>query len=142
MGLDCEYGSNPNPECDDFENCTSTGWSYPPPGPYLPGCGATCPSTYPGGPTGQDEPCPAEGLDCAYPQGQCNCSIPAMSANQSPIWQCTAATPGCPDPRADIGTACTDEGLSCDYGACTGGIAEACQGGIWVEEATACPAMQ
>ena len=139
MGLQCEYGSNANPECDEFENCDSNGWSYPPPGPYLPGCAATCPASYSDIP--QNETCGTQGLDCAYPQGQCNCDVPAMS-NGAPIWECTTPSAGCPEPRADIGTACTDEGLSCDYGACTGGVAEACEGGMWVEAATACPAMQ
>lgn len=136
--MQCEYGNNANEGCDDIESCTSTGWSYPPPGVHLPGCSATCPGSY--GDIAQGQSCPALGLDCSYSEGQCNCAPLLEGASGGPVWQCSAPAGGCPEPRADLGTACTQEGLSCDYGACSGGIAEQCQNGQWQEEATACPA--
>jgi hypothetical protein len=63
-----------------------------------------------------------------------------MIAGQGPIWQCFTPASGCPNPRPDLGTACSDDGLTCDYGSCNGGIAEICQGGYWQEQQTACPA--
>jgi hypothetical protein len=135
--MQCEYGNNPNPACNDIESCTSNGWSDPPPGPACPT--GTCPATYAQVPQGQA--CTPQGLDCAYPQGQCNCDSEPESAKQTPVWLCSTPATGCPEPRPDIGTACSQSNLSCDYGACTGGIALQCTGGLWQQEATACPAL-
>ncbi|HEY6459902.1 MAG TPA: hypothetical protein VIY73_07110, partial [Polyangiaceae bacterium] len=136
-GLQCEYGTNPDPSCNLIENCQSGHWSYPPPGVCPVG---QCPPTYPD--SSGSVSCTPDGFDCAYPQGQCNCSVGALAGNPAdPHWWCSPVTKGCPEPRAPLGTACTEEGLQCDYGACTGGIAEQCTNGIWVEEATACPLM-
>jgi hypothetical protein len=135
VGLQCEYGDNPNPDCNDIESCTPTGWSYPTPGPACPA--GTCPATYADVAQGQD--CSPQGLDCSYTQGQCNCDVEPESAKQTPVWLCTTPASGCPEPRPDIGTSCTQPNLSCDYGGCTGGIDLECTGGIWQEEATACP---
>jgi hypothetical protein len=54
------------------------------------------------------------------------------------VWQCLMPA-GCPEPRADLGTACSQQGLQCDYGACSGGIAETCMNGIWVQTFVPCP---
>jgi hypothetical protein len=58
-------------------------------------------------------------------------------------WDCQdPSTAGCPIPRAPLGSACTPNGLSCDYGTCViqGGTAEECESGLWEEVLTACPA--
>ncbi len=97
-----------------------------------------CPTSYPT--TSGTIACTPQGLDCAYPEGQCNCSYGSLPSQET-HWWCSAVTPGCPEPRDPLGSACTPEGLQCDYGACTGGIAEQCTNGIWVQALTACPAV-
>jgi hypothetical protein len=135
--MECEYGDNPNPNCNDIETCMSNDeWSYPTPGPACPA--GTCPATYADVPQGQS--CTPEGLDCGYSQGQCNCDIQPESAKGLPVWLCTTPAPGCPEPRPNIGSACTQPGQSCDYGACTGGVELECSG-TWQVEQTACPAV-
>jgi hypothetical protein len=136
VGLECEYGNNPNPACNDIETCEQNGWSYPTPGPACPT--GTCPATYADVPQGKA--CTPLGLDCAYAEGQCNCDTEIESANQNPVWLCTTPAAGCPDPRPTIGSACNQPNLDCDYGACTGGIELGCLDGTWQVEGTACPA--
>ena len=96
-----------------------------------------CPNTYGDVPKGQA--CSPLGLDCAYAQGQCNCADTVPASGPTPVWQCSTPAAGCPDPRPRIGSSCTQEGLSCDYGACTGGVELQCTGGVWASQVTACP---
>jgi hypothetical protein len=104
-----------------------------------PGCPAgTCPAAYSDVPQGKA--CTPNGLDCAYPQGQCNCSPTVPVSSPGPVWQCATPAQGCPDPRPDIGDGCSQPGLSCNYGACTGGIDLQCVDGYWQREVTPCPA--
>ena len=98
-----------------------------------------CPATYPG--ASQNQPCSPEGLDCSYSQGQCNCTISILVNGPNPSWQCTTPAAGCPEPRPRIGSSCNQPNLSCDYGACAGGIAVVCQNGVWAEEGVACPGL-
>jgi hypothetical protein len=134
--MQCEYGGNPNPACDYVETCTANGtWSDPPPGPACPS--GTCPATYADVPQGKD--CTPMGLDCAYPQGQCNCASTVPVSGPNPAWQCSTPAPGCPEPRPSIGSACSQPALFCDYGACTGGVALQCTDGVWKQAVTACP---
>lgn len=135
VGLSCEYGNNPNPACNDIVSCQANGWSFPTPGPACPS--GTCPGSFGAVPVGQA--CTPQGLDCAYPEGQCNCTSTLPVAGTNPAWYC--ATPGnaCPEPRPRIGESCSQPGLSCDYGACYGGVALDCSGGYWQEAAVACP---
>jgi hypothetical protein len=134
VGLECEYGSDPNPSCNEVLTCETGGqWSVPPPVHCLPG---TCPATYADVPQGKA--CSPAGLDCAYSQGQCNCAG-TLPVSTGTVWQCSTPPSGCPEPRAALGAACSQPGLSCDYGSCTGGIAEQCVDGYWQRENTACP---
>ena len=59
-------------------------------------------------------------------------------------WYCQEpADSRCPMPRPRLGSACSDA-VECDYGTCgaiTGGNAEACKGGVWVDDPVACPAL-
>jgi hypothetical protein len=55
------------------------------------------------------------------------------------VWQCSTPASGCPDPRPTIGDACSQPGLFCDYGSCTGGVAEQCEDGSWQVVVTPCP---
>jgi hypothetical protein len=135
-GISCEYGSDPNPECNVIVTCQgSAGWSAPPPGFHcMPG---TCPATYADVP--QDKDCSPQGLDCAYPQGQCNCAPTVPASGPNPVWQCSTPASGCPEPRPREGTACSSPGLTCDYGACTGGVSLECSDGYWRVAVVACP---
>lgn len=135
-GMVCEYGDNPNPECNDIETCGSNGlWSYPPPEPACPS--GTCPATYAQVPRGQD--CTPQGLDCAYSEGQCNCAPTLPASGPNPVWQCSMPAAGCPEPRPRIGDSCTQPALSCDYGSCTGGVLLQCTDGSWQVVDTPCP---
>jgi hypothetical protein len=46
---------------------------------------------------------------------------------------------GCPEPRPRIGDVCSEPALTCDYGACTGGIELQCEDGYWQREEVPCP---
>jgi hypothetical protein len=133
--MECEYGSNPNPNCDNVVTCDATGWSFPTPGVACPM--GTCPASYSAVPQGKQ--CTPLGLDCAYPQGQCNCADSVPVSQPNPVWLCSTPQTGCPEPRPDLGSSCSQPGLSCDYGACTGGIAMSCQDGYWQRAEVACP---
>jgi hypothetical protein len=133
IGLECEYGTNPNPTCNVIASCSTTGWGIQSAG----GCSGTCPASYSDVPQGQT--CSPEGLDCAYSQGQCNCSRTFPVGGPTPVWQCTTPMAGCPEPRAPLGSPCSQEGLSCNYGGCSGGVAEQCTGGYWRRELLPCP---
>src|SRR5262249_15663356 len=97
----------------------------------------TCPTSY--SDVEQGKACTPQGLDCAYPQGQCNCALSLPVGGHNPVWQCTTPTTGCPEPRAPRGSPCTQDGLSCNYGGCTGGVAEQCKNGVWHQELLPCP---
>jgi hypothetical protein len=132
--MQCEYGDNPNQDCNAVISCDASGWS----GPSHTACPTgTCPATY--ADVAQGQACLPQGLDCAYPQGQCNCAFTVPVSNSGPVWQCSTPAQGCPDPRPRIGSSCTQPGLDCDYGACTGGINLECVDGTWQQQATACP---
>jgi hypothetical protein len=134
-GLECEYGTNPNPSCNQIVQCTNTGWVDQ----GNTGCPAgQCPATYASVPL--DQNCKNDnGVVCSYAEGTCTCSFGAPPHTNGPVWQCFVAKAGCPSPRPDIGTTCTSPGESCDYGACQGGIALKCSGGVWQQDEVACP---
>ncbi len=126
-GLLCEYGTNVNPECNALIECTSVGWNldHPMPTQSSPFCSlAACPSTYADVPKGF---CSPNGLNCGYADGECNCW---SSDSTIFTWQCSTPEPGCPQPRARLGTECSTDELVCDYG--PGGTSEQCQAGVWL----------
>jgi hypothetical protein len=125
---------DPNPACNEVISCTMTGWSFPPPAHCLPGM---CPASYAAVPQGMT--CSPDGLDCAYPEGQCNCGNPGPVVGPNPVWTCAQPAQGCPNPRPRIGSACSQPGLSCDYGACSGGVEVQCKDGSWQRANVACP---
>jgi hypothetical protein len=57
-------------------------------------------------------------------------------------WICVTPMSGCPEPRPHLGSACSTEGLYCDYGSCTfsDGAAQTCMDGYWQGGFAACPA--
>jgi hypothetical protein len=149
-GIECEYGTNPNPSCNALFRCMAPDqpdcaagqciWGTASAGGSCtaPDAGAACAATYATVPVNQQ--CTPQGLACAYAQGSCYCSLGAGPVSMGPPkWLCVATPAGCPGPRPNIGEACSEPGLSCDYGACLGGVELACQNGQWQEQAVPCP---
>jgi hypothetical protein len=147
QGLECEYGSNPVQGCDAVSTCEGT-WQTTAPGDS--NCSTTlgggCPLTFDG--VSQGSTCADRGLICNYPRGRCACTeslggpVMLVDASTPGHWYCQdPGTTGCPMPRPPLGSACTDDGVSCDYGTCNvpGGSAEQCEDGIWKPEAVPCP---
>jgi hypothetical protein len=149
-GLTCEWGTSNVPDCDTQETCAGGLWTLMVQGPGGLDCGGgppiVCPASYGGVPVYQS--CSPYRGYCDYPQGRCGCSPPAtITVNidgsfQGPFWQCQQpTTPGCPQPRPRLGSVCTQDGLTCEYGDCNevpGGNAEVCRGGVWVTTVVAC----
>ena len=134
IGLECEYGTDPNPACDPIVQCTASGWQSLGPSACP---GGTCPATYGQVPVSQG--CMPTNLTCDYPEGTCICSLGTGPVGLSPHWMCWPAMPGCPSPRPRMGTPCGQPGLSCDYGACAGGVQLECKDGVWQQALTPCP---
>jgi hypothetical protein len=136
VGLECEYGTNVNPSCNSVAQCTASGWMYSG-GINCPA--GMCPASY-----GSTADCSSQGLLCSYPQGTCACGFgfgpPVLRDGGGPFWTCGSSAPGCPEPRPDIGSACSTEGQMCDYAACEGGVALQCTGGAWKRTFLPCPA--
>jgi hypothetical protein len=134
-GVECEYGTNPNPACNEVVECQNGTWAGGGTGMMCPT--GLCPATYADVPL--DKTCTPVGLDCPYPEGQCNCSYTSPAGTGAmPTWHCFAPQ-GCPEPRPPLGGPCSQPGLSCDYGACTGGLSETCDGDYWVMQGVICP---
>jgi hypothetical protein len=142
--VECEYGTSANVSCNQLLKCipdcdpdgcpTGTWTNVASSAPCVTGC----PSTYASVPVTTD--CQTDGLVCGYAQGTCTCSNGGVPHPGGPAWDCFPAQSGCPSPRPNLGTSCTAEGQSCDYGSCYGGIAVECSHGSWQETMTACPA--
>ena len=135
--MQCEYGSNPNPNCNQLFGCTSSGWVNQSSGAACPPSNL-CPSSYASVPAGQN--CSPDTLTCAYPEGECICTTNLGGPqSQTAQWDCIPATNGCPSPRPDIGTSCSQPGLDCNYGACGGGVDLVCKDGRWQQVYIPCP---
>ncbi len=152
-GLECEYGTSPVTACNTVATCAGSTWTITPPNSSGGACRGSldsqCPATYALVPKGSH--CSDPNLVCDYPRGRCACEAPtggivvlADASLMTTTWMCQTGTTGCPDTRPALGTACSPEGTSCDYGACTipDGTAEECTGGVWQSGAIACPASQ
>ncbi len=136
-GAVCEYGSDPNEACNTIVICSNGQWSFPPRGGCAPP-GGMCPATYASVPVGMK--CMPEFQACEYAQGTCDCTRSGPGPTRfEPAWLCTPTPQGCPSPRPRVGSACTQSGESCNYGACRGGIALGCKNGYWQVENVPCP---
>lgn len=135
-GAQCEYGTDPNPSCNAVIICANGSWTFPPRGACSP-TGASCPASYAGVP--QNKQCSPEFLNCAYPEGTCECSRQGGIVRQEPVWFCEPATAECPSPRPRIGSSCKKAGQFCDYGSCNNGAAIECKDAIWQVTHTPCP---
>jgi hypothetical protein len=135
----CEYGESPDPYCNDLYECSGAMWLAET-GPACPVATGACPTTY-GSATGS---CSSDEQICPYAQGTCICTSDpgGLPIENGPVWSCTPTTAGCPAVRPDLGTPCSaPASRSCDYGQCSGGVAESCQGGYWqLSTDNACPA--
>jgi hypothetical protein len=138
--LECEYGSDPSAACNTLFTCESPVWKLDH-GPATTGCNttnsATCPMTFADVPIGMS--CAGSiGLSCDYAQARCDCGVSPPLA--TPQWNCdTPDETGCPLPRPRIGSACSMDGQSCDYGYCSGGVTLLCSAGTWVTGGGVCP---
>ncbi len=140
--LYCEYGSAPNPFCNQIFQCDPAGeWALlsntgvcPPPGPL-------CPASYADASHDHGK-CPTDGQTCAYPEGVCICTTDpgGLPTTDGPLWSCEPPGSGCSPERPTLGTPCSSSSTVCDYGGCNGGLDEQCVDGFWAIAMTACPA--
>jgi len=140
--LDCEYGADWNPACNTLARCWRGGpldgtWQVQGPGVPTTPCPtptarpAACPAEPPAPAAG----CAAASLLCTYPAVTCLC-YERTSSGSPPVttrqWECTGHPgAGCPEPRPRIGSACSHEGMTCDYSVCYLGGGVYCTGGVW-----------
>ena len=146
IGLECEWGTNADPYCNTLMQCTANGWVSRNGGggtcAGTPDAGA-CAPTYASVPRGQK--CGGEGASCSYAEGACYCTVgiggPQPPPGTPATWQCRDVSPGCPEPRPRIGSACATPKLQCDYGSCivSGGVMLVCSDGTWRDEPVPCP---
>ena len=140
VGEQCEYGTNPAAVCNQVAACAASGWVYL--AASSPCSTGTCPTTYPttGSPDGGVD-CDPKGLVCSYPEGTCGCEPPgsATTGDAGLRWTCQPSQVGCPQPRPNIGTACGAASVTCNYGACAGGLELTCKSGTWQPITTPCP---
>jgi hypothetical protein len=146
-GVSCEYGSDPNINCNIVAICVGGSWNVSsmsngecptPPNP------SDCPATFASVPVGQH--CGnLVGTTCSYQQGFCGCSVgsggpyPADAAAVA-TWVCDAPEAGCPLPRPRLGTSCTQDALQCDYSSCElpTGASLVCKDGAWEDQPYGC----
>jgi hypothetical protein len=144
-GLDmCEYGNDENFACDDFQYCTSGSWFNAPQSSNDPTCASRAPGD---GGCPVDRPTAGDScstvVNCSYPEGLCGCSD--LGTDGGAVWGCESPEPGCSIPRPRVGSACTNEGQTCTYGACNlseGLLPMTCDHfvwRIWDGPAPACP---
>ena len=145
VGVTCEYGVDPRPNCNTHFECTTSGWQNlggtgcPPLVPP----GATCPATM--GAAEALATCSPEGVICVYGNRTCVCSSCDGPCSTTPTFHCDAppTDPSCPDARPDVGQPCSaSDGATCVYGTCAGGtlVGRKCSGGMWTDVPMECPA--
>lgn len=141
VGLACEVDSGVVLVCRARVQCTQNGWLS-----VAPGCSSDpipdpdCPASEP---SGDCDVAMDPGL-CTFGDTLCGCSdcLGGPCGGQAQ-WVCAAPPdPPCPPVAPKLGADCTEEGLSCVYGACPlGGTSggRTCSEGAWVEDIVACP---
>jgi len=129
-------GMGPGPVCIPPADCAEAGAEPDAASDATPPLYAGCPATYESVPMQQQ--CAQDGLTCSYPQGLCYCTN-GQPAALHPYWQCfPPPAAGCPQSPPDVGTSCTQAGLVCDYGYCTGPYLR-CTSGSWQNLIRTCP---
>ena len=141
-GLTCEYGKlNYDPSCDTILLCAGGRWgdssvgleSCQPDGPNP----KSCPATYAGVQAIGNGACDDEGVQCAYPQGVCWCTVGfggLEAADAGATWTCAPGN-DCPMPRPRVGSTCTGN-KNCTYEPCE--FSESCADGYWQGQFEAC----
>ena len=137
--LACEYGSDPDLDCDTVMTCETLKWVEtvtPDPSSCSTVNGNACPATLAQVPVGSS--CTSS-VSCYYPDARCECASHLPEINL--VWSCDipSGTTSCPIPRPRLGSVCTMPNEECDYGACQGGFNMTCTGGIWVQTQSICP---
>jgi hypothetical protein len=132
----CEYGADSRGQCATLAECYAGSWHITPPATTCNMNSSLCPASFSA--LAEGSPCPVQDTTCFYPEGGCGCAPCEVDGGMSGQWKCrtwSSAGMGCPAPRVPLGSACTTEGLECDYnGCCTGvslGRSEVCKGGQW-----------
>jgi hypothetical protein len=125
----CEYGSDPNSDCNTIAYCTSSGWQVSAAGDLngdqnCPTVLTTaCPATFATAANSGDV-CTAI-VNCQYPEGLCVCDQVGGAL------ECTASAAGCPATRPLAGTSCNAD-LCGSWGAGTcDGQSMICYCGLW-----------
>jgi hypothetical protein len=138
-GLWCEYGTAPNPYCNNLWQCSSFHWQDNSTSGICPPPDSPCPASYKEA-NDDHSKCAIEGDTCGYAEGTCICSSDpgGLPVTNGPLWSCTPLGKGCPATRPELGDPCSDDGLTCDYGACSGGVEEQCNFRYWGIAMTAC----
>jgi hypothetical protein len=138
LGITCEYGTDPLPDCDTLATCLVTRWSIQAPtctpAPQPPG---GCPAAASGIPVGAT--CTPAGAECDFADGtKCGCTL-SPSGEGPATWGCAAPpSPPCPAVRPRIGAPCTvPKEQVCTYGNClTTMVQIACVRGTWGDPST------
>lgn len=136
LNLRCEYGDSPQPDCNTIAYCALAPLRFMVGGPDkqcplpVPTNPAACAGSY--GAISTGTACAGSGVtigtECRYPEGTCLCGL----APDNGKWRCTPQPSGCPASAPRFGTACSPEGVQCDYHGCTrGGATAFCQHGVW-----------
>jgi hypothetical protein len=140
VDLGCEYGADPNPNCNSLAECKTASGSLQWTIRHGVGSGlfaGSCP-TRDGGAScsgGATLAC-SDGLSCNHPSGRCACvhQIPGDAGPPTPPtlqWVCDGAGKSCPAQRPVLGSVCdTAESTTCTYHASC--IEMSCHAGVWV----------
>ena len=148
--LDCEYGNDWNPQCNEVAQCWRGGplnatWQVQLPYqgtdfacPSATSLSPSCPSSVPETQTGVGSACTSAGVFCPYGPVMCGCiqqDSSGADASYSFSWVCSSPGPGCPAARPRIGSACStsQQGAFCEYAVCGVGGATSCENGVWAE---------
>jgi len=153
-GLACEYGTDPNSNCNAVRTCSTRGvWESSRQGALCPTAPALhdprCPASRIEGAKGAACPATAVSASCGFAgEGRCACA-PAQAAADagaggSHRWVCDTPAATCPLPRPRLGEACgaRNAGQLCNYGACVldGGQQLVCLDGYWQRSRFDCSA--
>lgn len=132
--LQCEYGDSLSLACDQMFVCDPVkGWTF---------VSATSPCVSglcPGDLIDLAGPCSTPGLGCSGGGAWCQCDRAPAESDLAYQWYCGPIDYRCPALRPRLGSDCGMDDPLCDYGACYGGIAVACQGPFWQERTIDCP---
>jgi hypothetical protein len=120
FGSWCEYGGSPFVSCNQIYDCISgrvaldtsfASDAAPCPAALPSGCPASRTAITPGA------TCSASSLECPYADGECDCLL--QGQGPATTWVCSGAKdgsqPGCPVPRAMLGTPCASDASVSSY---------------------------